>query len=406
MIRYILRFFTILFKILGAILLLVFAFFVFLALPYLITPRYNFPEPKPFAGNYLWNPYERMDSTQWIKANLHMHSYEWWGLTNGTCSPEEILSTYRNLGFESLAISNYEKINKVNQEDSTYIPTYEHGFGLFKNHHLCLDAKKVLWFDYFFRQGIHQKQHVLFKLRPTTELLAINHPSFAGGFEPDEFSRLTNYDFVEAVNGYRISLPHWDSALSAGKPVYLLANDDAHDIKSPKETARCFMWVNAPSNAKKEVLSALKQGKVIGVSMPAITDTTFELRKQRLDSLPKLQSLKMNGDTLVVAFDKAAEKIVFYGQNGTELAVTNNQTVAKYGIRSGDTYVRTEVFFENGLRYFLNPVFKVSTQEFPQMELASVNVLATWIYRAAGLVVLAVFIFLIRFCYLFFRKKR
>ena len=46
------------------------AFGVLLALPYACAPIYQFPQPAPFAGARLFNPYEHA-AGKWQRANLH-----------------------------------------------------------------------------------------------------------------------------------------------------------------------------------------------------------------------------------------------------------------------------------------------------------------------------------------------
>ena len=48
---------------------------------YINTTIYNFPEPQPFSGDSIFNPYQNLpDST--FRANFHAHSIAWKGVTN------------------------------------------------------------------------------------------------------------------------------------------------------------------------------------------------------------------------------------------------------------------------------------------------------------------------------------
>src|SRR5262249_39513613 len=53
-----------------------------LLLPYLWVPVYNFPDPRPFSGPRLYNPYEAI-AEPWRRVNLHAHARAWMGITNG-----------------------------------------------------------------------------------------------------------------------------------------------------------------------------------------------------------------------------------------------------------------------------------------------------------------------------------
>ena len=80
----------------GGVILGLFAAVVLL--PYVRGPLYRFPDPLPFAGGELENPYAGIGSA-WQRANLHAHGRAWSGLTNGRLqSDEEIVRAYRSFG--------------------------------------------------------------------------------------------------------------------------------------------------------------------------------------------------------------------------------------------------------------------------------------------------------------------
>ncbi len=46
---------------------------------YLSVPTYSFKEPRPFSGEYLYNPYQDMYPDQWKKYHFHCHSRRYLG---------------------------------------------------------------------------------------------------------------------------------------------------------------------------------------------------------------------------------------------------------------------------------------------------------------------------------------
>ncbi|MBK7212441.1 MAG: hypothetical protein IPH88_03890 [Bacteroidales bacterium] len=385
----------------GALLLLVFY-------NYLITERYKFPEPQPFSGSQWYNPYEHMDSSNWKRTNLHMHSRAWGGLTNGSDnSSQKVWETYHKLGYESVGISNYQSIDTYNEDKPFYIPVYEHGYGIFKNHQLMIGANKVSWFDLPFGQNLHHKQYILNGLRPYTEMISINHPAFFGGYKPEDFKYLGNYDLIEALNGYRNSIAHWDSALSAGKPAFLMADDDMHDISNPREASRRLIVVNAPDNHRKSILRSLYEGNSYGVEIRIPADESYESKAARFNNLPKLQFLTVSNDTLRVQMSSSALEIRFFGQGGKLLAKRSHNNKAQYVMKPEDTYVRTVVLYPaahdpEGVTFFLNPVMRTTDGARPIMSLATYDATATWIYR---ILMLLAFLVLVSGYYFFSRKR-
>ncbi|HZX62250.1 MAG TPA: hypothetical protein VFE66_03475, partial [Bacteroidales bacterium] len=174
-------------KILKILLLIFLGLLTLELLIYFTAPVYDFPVPQPFSGEKIYNPYNGMDSTQWKKANFHFHANAWGGLTSGRNNTvEEFWKTYKKLGYDVPCISDYQKINSFNKDSSFYIPAYEHGFGLKKKHQMLIGAKKVLWLDYSLFQNRNHKQHILDLLHEQSEIVAIAHPDWEGGYSPDD----------------------------------------------------------------------------------------------------------------------------------------------------------------------------------------------------------------------------
>ncbi len=392
--RFVRLFFRFLYKILKLILKTVGILFGLLLLiflfNYLISERYIFPEPHLFSGKYWYNPYAGMDSLHWQRTNLHMHSRAWGGLTNGSDnSSQEIWKIYRELGYNSIGISNYQNINSLNAGEPWYIPVYEHGYGIFKNHQLVIGARKVLWFDLPFGQNIHQKQYILNRLRKTTDLISINHPAFFGGYPPSDFKFLTGYDLLEVLNGYSNSIPHWDTALSNGKPAFLMADDDMHEISNAREASRRLTEINAPDNKQQSIFAALRAGCAYGVEIKMPKKETYRGKARRLDSLPNVRSVTVRGDSLNIALDKPGTEFRFMGQNGKLLYKQANTCSATYILQPGDTYVRTVILFstaqqQEGILYYFNPVLRTSDGKRPLMAEAVLDTRSTLVKRIIG----------------------
>ena len=64
----------------------------------------------------------------------------------------------------------------------------------------------------------------------------------------------------------------WDAALSAGRLVWGLANDDNHDINDPRRMAIAWTMVNAQTSRAAEIVSALAEGRHYAVRLPDVDD--------------------------------------------------------------------------------------------------------------------------------------
>lgn len=370
---------------------------------YAITPIYDFPESKPFNGDKIYNPYEDVEPTAWKKANFQVQSRVWFGLTNGRKNiNERIQQIYKKLSYDIIVTSDYMQINPYGSGNENYIPTYEHGYGIFKNHQICIGTKKVLWFDFPLYQTVHQKQYILDQLRKDNEIVAIAHPRLRNGYSLKDMRSLVNYDLIEAFNQVRYSVAHWDAALSAGKLHYLLANDDAHDISVPEEVGRVCTFVNTTSLKAEDVYFALKNGKTFAADIHMDYDENFEEKAEKAKKVPQLYSVSVEKSLLNVRISEPAEKVTFIGQDGKILRKVYNTDEASYFIQPWDTYVRTEIKFPNSTMFYLNPVFRYKESNPVVAENATINQINTLIYRVISFSLL-ILIFAIVF---FYRKKR
>lgn len=342
----------------------------------LFHPSYSFDEPKPFQGTYLHNPYENMNPDNWIQSNFHAHTRQYAGVTNGRVNTNEMIdSVYSLLGFDHIGISDYNKINYYDSVNPSFIPTYEHGYGIFKIHQLCIGAEKVRRLDYFAFQNLSMKQHTLNRLAKQTRLAIPAHPSFVKkGYLVEDMKYLSNYKLMEVLNGFRISTAHWDTALSNGHLVYLIANDDSHDATDVTDVAVRFTMINAPENTDEHLIQALENGNAIGVRFPRKSDESLEQKIKRMENeIPYMTDIVLKGDTLLISASKPFLEIKFVGQNGKELDVQQNGKTAKYVIRPEDNYVRSEIKFRGGTTFYLNPITRHESEEIVKQRLDKIN---------------------------------
>ena len=357
---------------------------------YLYAPVYKFNQPVPFTGSKLFNPYAMMDSNNWRKANFHMHSRMAGGVTDGRLNTSKaIFSTYQRLGYNVFSISDYMRINSYKEEKQTYIPAYEHGYGIWKNHQLCIGSKGVSFLDYPFGQTLNDKQHVIDVLKNKNDIVAIAHPEFRKGYSPNDFRYLRNYDLVEALNHYRFSLLQWDAALTSGYPAYIIASDDAHDINKPGEVGRCVTFINAPSTNAADIISNLKAGNAYGVSVGRYENETIDSIVASASNIPKVRNITLRNDSLFVSVSAKAAAFRFISQNGKLRATVKNNTNAAYPISKTDSYVRTEILFEgrhrsDSITIYLNPVYRFSGEKPVKPAAPEINIAATLIYRILG----------------------
>jgi hypothetical protein len=357
---------------------------------YVINVKYNFPKPQPFTGKYLYNPYKVIDTSGWQISNFHAHTHRFLGNRSETAAKSHYLdSLYSYLGYNNIGISDYQMINTFESKHSWFVPVYEHGYQYYKNHHLVLNARNVSWLDYFFRQTLNNKQFVINQLKKDTfALVTIVHPILRKAISHNDLKYLTNYDFLEVIDNKYLFTSYYDTVLSSGHPVFLMADDDCHNLKNPTEYGSCFNWINTfPS--KDSILKALKTGASIAVKLNLNSYKTDEQKKVALHNLPILTDLDIINDTIYLTLNKEVKTIKFIGQQGVERKRISDTKKAACLFSNEDTYLRAEIECNDGTLYLLNPVLRYDGS-LKFNNLPPVDVFKTWVCRSALFVLLMV----------------
>jgi hypothetical protein len=352
---------------------------VALALPYACGPVYRFPDPTPFAGETLVNPYADHGPT-WQRANLHAHGRAWNGLTNGRHqSDEEIVRAYTSFGYSVPGVSNYHHIAAFDGVATP--PIYEHGYNIGKRHQLAIGARSVSWFDFPLGQSASHQQFVIDGVARSADLVALAHPST--GYTTGDLEQLTGYHLIEVINGPFRFEESWDTALSAGRAVWALGNDDTHNLKDARRTAMAWTMINASSSSLDDVVGALRTGRAYAVARTNEVASAVET---------SLSSVALDGAKLIVTAVGDPSTFIFIGQHGAVRKTETDTLSASYELDSDDTYIRT-VIRSPRTTMFLNPVYR-SEGGRRDAPAASINTTGTWLYRACLVLACAALIWL------------
>lgn len=383
---------------------LLFAFLTFLGAllvyllfnPLLIGYVYDFSEPQPFQGKNWYNPYENLDAANWKKANFHAHSHTALGL-NGDHSEEyqEIRAKYEELGYEIINVSDYMFINEEFKEQADYIPIYEHGYSFKKTHQLVLGGKNVNYFDYTLYSFTSNKQFMINQLQNNSKAVALAHPSLLNGYTEKDIKYLTNYDLFEAVSRFCMSTELWDVALSNGKPAFIIANDDMHDIENPNEVGMVCTVINTRELSEDKIINSMKSGKAYALEMRK-HDLDWESKKKYTRNFTKLENVVLDNDQLNVEVNKPILQAKFIGQNGKNLKTYtpeagNEETEVNYTIQKEDRYIRTEITTIDGHKIYLNPVYRFEDDPFLFSNTAAINWPLTLLLKLIPIASLAFF---------------
>jgi len=209
------------------------------------------------------------------------------------------------------------------------------------------------------------------------------HPGLRDGHSPASLAQLGNYELLEILNHF---LPPadsaWDAALSAGRPIWLLANDDSHDVRGSGETGTNFTRILATDTSARAVVSALRAGRA------------YAVRAQDHAGTLHVEQLTMRGDTMTVRIRGRLRTARIVGQGGhirrtwhRPLPAVHDGLVADTGIvlsavaRQDDGYLRVVAEGRSEWLY-TNPVIRWNGRALPA-PLASVNPSRTVLHHTA-----------------------
>ncbi len=347
------------------------------AMYYAQAPVYDFATATPFRGTAWYNPYApdllRNGAHLWWRVNLHSHSRAWRGITAGRQEPTTVVEHYRRLGTQVVATSNYHESPERRQRGT--LPVYEHGWNVAKSHRLAIGATSVLWFDFPLWTSVHEEQYLIDRLHEHADLVAIAHPGLRHGHPAESFVRLAGYELLEVLNHFQPPAERsWDLALSAGRPVWLLASDDSHDITGQGETGSNFTRVLAPDTSRRSIVQALREGRSYGVRARDHAGTLH------------LAGLTMHRDTLRVRVSGRLREVRAVGQGGRTVTRWVRTPSVEYadGRRWRDTVIELRAVASPGDGYlrvvaygeqeslFSNPVVRWDGRALPS-GLATVN---------------------------------
>lgn len=339
-------------------------------------PFYDFPPPRPFAGDAWYDPYAGYRGGGLV-ANFHAHAGVWGGLTKGEVTRDELFAMYAQRGYDVVGISDYMSIAPPQDPAALYLPDYEHGYTIGRRHQTVIGASRVDWFDYPYGGSLRQKQHVIDRLRPDAAFLVVNHPTKAESYDFADFARLTGYDALEIATKYGVWDDFWDEALSSGRPVWGMAADDGHTQRTGggSHLGIGSVVIHASERTPEAVLAALRAGNFHS-----------NYTRQNEPPIALLRAEIENGE-LVVEVGENADSIRFISAHGDVRHEERERSIGRYRMGADDPYVRVEVIAHGAVLY-LNPVIRWDGVALPSPR-AELRAVPTWSVRALGAVALA-----------------
>lgn len=339
-------------------------------IPYYNTRIYDFSEPKPFSGDSFYNPYSDIKG-EWIKSNFHAHSKAFGGITKGKNTKNELIERYKSLGYKLICISNYNQAD-VDHEGKQFFRAYEHGINFNWTHQLVINPEKTSFFDFPFIQSKSHKQFIINKLKSDNSIIALAHPTFKNSYSQSDLKYLVNYDFIEGLSQVTSSVADWDIALSNGHAVWIMGNDDSHNI-GDGSNGICWTMINTDSFSEDQISKSLQRG------------SCYATRGWLGQEMNRIVSVNVSNNTYELLLEKESDSIILKSDEGKTVATETNKNKITYTFRSDDSYIRAEIFdteaWNDYTKIYLNPVFRTQSKNLVRHNNnAEINVFETIIF--------------------------
>lgn len=289
------------------------------------------------------NPYSDLKKMagQWLKGNFHTHA----GTGEGTCGAydiDDVVSLYREAGYQVLTISNHDIFTDTGEYASSHGMVMPNGFEYSRSAHmLCIGVNNTI---------LKTHQEAIDECKRQGGFTILCHPNWqVKGYWPwKDIDELKGYTGIEINNGviYRLNgsglaTDTWDYLLSQGKIVWGFANDDFHRWY---DLARTWNMIYSPSTEQKDVRDAILRGCFYTSTGLVLKDISFT--DQTLCVFASAKDSYVN-----------TNKYRFIGKDGKILHEEENE-YGEYHFTGDESYVRVHVVSEHGAMLWTQPVYK------------------------------------------------
>jgi hypothetical protein len=358
---------------------------MFFLVLYLTAPQYFFVEPKPFEGSYINNPYKSLDTNSFRTTLFSAPEVPLGTIIIG--DDQMMLESIQNefQEFDHVEMVMRQKLfrNEIFKSDKLY--SYQHGLGFANPSMFCIGARKNLWIDYPLFKNIHHKQGLIEKLLNDCDMVALNPASFTA----EEIKYLSGYQLIDLGNNTKNAAALWDSALSNGHLVYGFATEKEFGFGIHNSFNVDYLVVNPDFDSTQALMDAIKQGSSYVVTHQQ--DLGVQRNHEKLASeRPFLVSAFLNADTFYVSTSQTASFFKFISQKGKLLHLDENTSSASCVFGAEDNYMRVEIVFPDGTKFFLNPLTRHFTANTDKQNLASIDVTKTALMRGVYIILIVI----------------
>lgn len=329
----------------------------------------------------------------WYRCNTHTHTSAPPG-SDANATPQVVAEWYRTHGYNCLVITDHEFLTEVTSLNQKYAA---------QGDFLVLPGQEITQAirDASHHQGVRHL-HVN-GININTSIMPLGHPSPAKDISPAQ-TYTRNIDAIYRAGGIPqvnhpnlrwsvrlqdlipITQPYllevwnafpssnnlggndesgdgpstealWDALLSAGKIVWAVASDDAHeyarlDDRLSPTPGHAWIVLRAPSLTARSITNALRDGQFYASTGVTLEDYTVDDHGVSMTIAPTpewgAKGIAAKGSTRYVT--------TFVGANGRVLAQMPGAS-PRYQFEGDETYIRASIVDSDGRRAWTQPIF-------------------------------------------------
>lgn len=214
------------------------------------------------------NPYQGTGS--YCRAQLHTHTTN----SDGKLSPDQLISEYERLGFKYLAITDHDKVTKVDSEKSEIVlingeeMTYPRPFRPLGYHINRLFIDQAANRSLKKKHSLSCLQDIIDHTEDSGGIIVINHPSFIGNLGsqqwlPEKLLGINNFFLIEIANHHtdnEFNILYWHALLNKygySNPIWAIGGDDTH---RREDIATNYIMIRVDMFDKQSLHRSLKSG--------------------------------------------------------------------------------------------------------------------------------------------------
>jgi predicted metal-dependent phosphoesterase TrpH len=299
---------------------------------------------------------------RWIKGNTHTHTT----YSDGDSPPEVVVDWYAGHGYDFLFLTDHNAVIPDDHlarlrrrglavwagEEITMAAVHVNGLGLRR---VVMPDPGCTGVEESLAVGRAERvRWAVEQVRSQGGVATVNHPNFGWALGADELLSAGDFNLLEIANGnhraendgderHPSTERLWDHLLTADRPVWAVASDDAHHFASwgPERAnpGRGWLRVDAGSDRLHDCLEALRRGHFYAT-------TGLELEDYRAS--PKQVVLELAAD---------AARIDLVGAHGRVLDTIRGASARFTPPQGMSPYVRVRAEDPAGHKLWTQPVF-------------------------------------------------